>query len=577
MLLRLLREHTRQYRWLILTICLLQAVLVVAALWLPTLNAEIIDNGVAKGDTGYIIRTGILMLGASLLQAAFSIAAIYLSSKTAMGLGRDIRTRIFSHVQTFSEQEVTYFGAPSLITRNTNDVQQVQMLVQMGLAMIVQAPVMLVGGVIMSMRQDLPLSAWLLVLVPAMVGLIGVLVIKAAPHFRAMQVKIDRINGVMREQITGVRVVRAFVREKFEIARFTAASNDLFTTQVKVGTLMAFTLPAVFLVGNLASVGVLWFGGQRIASGAMQVGALTAFITYIMLILTSVLIAAMMFFMLPRAQVSAERIVEVLDTATSVVPPAAPATQAPRDGTVTFTKVGFTYPGASKPVLWDVNFCAEAGKTTAIIGATGAGKTTLINLVPRLFDATNGTVTIGGSDVRDLSASQLAAEVALVPQKAYLFSGTIASNLRYGNPDATDAQLWQALQIAQVAEFVRAYEGGLDGQVAQGGTNFSGGQRQRLAIARALVAKGKVLLFDDSFSALDYATDAALRRALRAEVTQAAIIVVAQRVTSIKTADRIYVLDAGRVVACGTHTQLLEACATYREIVASQLTEQEAR
>lgn len=576
MLIRLLRHHVRGYLGPILLVSLLQLVLVIAALWLPTLNADIIDYGVARGDTGYILRLGAVMLAASLIQASLNVAAVYFASKVAQGMGRDIRARIFAQVQIFSEREVSQFGAPSLITRTTNDVQQVQMLVQMLLTMIVQAPIMLIGAIIMSMRQDVTVASWMLLLLPAMAGLMAFLILKASPLFRSMQTKIDTINAVLREQITGVRVVRAFVREKQETERFTVASDDLRDTQFRVGVLMAFSFPMVFLIGNVASVAVLWFGGHRIDAGQMQVGALTAFIAYIMQIIMSVMFASMVFFMLPRAQVCAERINEVLDTSTSVVPPAAPAPVTIEHGRVQMRDVEFSYPGADQPVLRNIDFIAEPGATTAIIGATGSGKTTLINLIPRLFDVTAGQVLIDGTDVRDLDPETLWHAVGLVPQKAYLFSGTIASNLRYGNQDADDEALWRALDIAQASEFVRALPDGLEAEVSQGGTNFSGGQRQRLAIARALVANAKVLLFDDSFSALDYATDAALRTALAKNVTDTAVIVVAQRVATIRGAQRIYVLEAGQIVAAGTHTELLASSPTYQEIVLSQLSAEEA-
>jgi ATP-binding cassette subfamily B multidrug efflux pump len=573
---RLIRHHLRPYRLQVLIVCIVQFAAVIATLWLPSLNADIIDNGVVTGDTGYILRIGAVMLVASAGQIALTATAVYYASKVAMGVGRDIRARLFAQVQTYSEREVAHFGAPSLITRTTNDVQQVQMLVQMTLTLIIQSPVMLVGGVVMSLRQDLVLSWLLVVLIPLIAALMTFIIAKSTPLFRSMQDRIDRINQVLREQITGVRVVRAFVREPYEQARFARASNDLRDTQLRVGMLMAFSFPLVMLIANLASVAVLWFGGYRIDAGSMQVGAITAFITYIMQILMSVMFASMIFFMLPRAQVCAERINGVLDTTTSVVPPATPTPSPAARGHLEFDAVTFSYPGAAEPVLHSVCLVAEPGTTTAIIGATGSGKTTLVNLVPRLFDVTSGSVRLDGVDVREYDPQVLWGRIGLVPQRPYLFSGTVASNLRYGNSEASEDELWRALEVAQAAEFVRAMPEGLEAPISQGGTNVSGGQRQRLAIARALVRRPNIYLFDDSFSALDYATDAALRAALVPHTRDASVLVVAQRVATIRNAHRIYVLDQGVVVAAGTHDELMASSPEYAEIVLSQISAEEA-
>jgi ATP-binding cassette, subfamily B, multidrug efflux pump len=577
LLYRLIKEYLRPYWRQATYVMVLQLAQTIATLYLPTLNADIIDQGVAVGDTGYILRIGGLMLGISLVQVACSIAAVYFGAHVAMAFGRDIRSGLFRTVQDFSAQEVGGFGAPSLITRTTNDVQQVQMVVLMSLTILVMAPIMLIGGVVLALRQDTTLSALLLVVVPVLAVVVGLIVRRMVPYFRAMQKRIDAINRVMREQLAGLRVIRAFVRERRESERFAVANDALFDTSLRAGRLMALIFPVVMMIMNLTSVGVIWFGAGRIDSGHMQVGALTAFISYIMYILSAVMMSAMIFVMLPRAVVSAERITEVLDTESTVAEPVTPTPLPGRgSGRLEFRDVEFRYPGAERPVLERIDLVAEPGSTTAIIGSTGAGKTTLLNLVPRLFDVTGGQVLLDGTDVRELALDDLWRQVGLVPQKPYLFSGTVASNLRYGNPEATDDDLWHALEVAQAAGFVREMTEGLDAPISQGGTNVSGGQRQRLSIARALVRRPAVYLFDDSFSALDFATDAALRAALVPETRDAAVVVVAQRVATIRSADRIVVLDAGQVVGTGTHDELLASCETYQEIVYSQLSAEEA-
>ncbi len=576
MLLRLLREYLRPYRTQVVFVMLLQLAQTIATLYLPTLNADIIDKGVAVGDTGYILRIGGVMLGISLVQVACSVLAVYFGAQVAMSFGRDLREGLFTRVQDFSAREVGQFGAPSLITRTTNDVQQVQMVVLLTFTIMVMAPIMLVGGVILALQQDVALSGLLLVVVPVLGVVVGLIVSRMVPYFRVVQQRIDAINRVMREQITGLRVIRAFVRERREAERFGEANDALFDTSLRVGRLMSLMFPAVMLIMNVTSVGVLWFGSGRIDAGDMQIGALTAFLSYIMYILMAVMMASMMFVMVPRAVVSSERLTEVLDTESSVVPSAAPVRLEQPRGRLELRDVEFRYPGAERPVLHGIDLVAEPGRTTAVIGSTGSGKTTLVNLVPRLFDATAGTVSIDGVDVRDLAPDDLWSLIGLVPQRPYLFSGTVASNLRYGDPDATDEELWHALEVAQARSFVAEMPGGLDAPIAQGGTNVSGGQRQRLAIARALVRRPAIYLFDDSFSALDFATDAALRAALVPETRHSAVVVVAQRVATIRDADRIVVLDEGAVVGSGTHAELMETCETYREIVFSQISAEEA-
>lgn len=575
-LVRLLMRYLRPYVALITAALVLQLVQTIASLYLPTLNADIIDKGVAAGDSGYIVQTGIVMLGITLIQILCAVAAVYFGARMAMAVGRDLRSGVFNRVLTFSGQEVGRFGAPSLITRSTNDVQQVQQLTLMISTLFVAAPITGIGGIIMALRLDVPLSGVLLVSVPLLVALVGVVIARMAPLFRTMQLRIDSVNRVLREQITGIRVIRAFVREDYEASRFAVTNTDLADVSMATGKLMALMFPLVMLVVNASSVAVLWFGAQRIDSGGMQIGALLAFLSYLMQILMAVMMATFMFVMIPRAEVSAERIQEVLDTESSLTPSEHPVTSLPAHSELRFTDVAFQYPGAEEPVLGNINFVARAGETIGIIGSTGSGKTTLLNLVPRLFETTAGTVSLDGIDVRNIESRTLSRRVGFVPQKPYLFSGTVASNLRYGNPDASDDDLWHALEIAQARDFVENMPGGLQAPISQGGTNVSGGQRQRLTIARALVLKPDVFLFDDSFSALDYTTDAALRGALARETSGTTVVIVAQRVSTVREADSIVVLDRGQVVGIGTHEALMEDNEIYREIVLSQLTAEEA-
>jgi ATP-binding cassette, subfamily B, multidrug efflux pump len=576
MMLRLLRERLAPYRTWLTLVVVFQFVAVVAMLYLPSLNADIIDEGVAKGDTGYILRVGALMLGVSLVQIGCSVSAVWFGARTAMGFGRDVRAVLFHRVGTFSAREVQHFGAPSLITRSTNDVQQVQMLVLMGCTIAVSSPIMMVGGVLMALREDVGLGWVLAVVVPALFVCVGFVVSRMVPSFRAMQARIDEVNRVLREQITGIRVVRAFVREPYEADRFGTANDELTDVAVRAGRWLATMFPLVMLVVNASSVAVIWFGGHRVDNGQMGVGALTAFLSYLMQILMSVMMATFMLMMIPRASVCGDRIVEVLDTHTSVPVPDEPVPTDPAQrGHLDLDRVSFAYPGAESPVLEDVSFSARPGQTVAVIGSTGAGKSTLVNLVPRLFDASAGVVRVGGTDVRRLDPEALWAGIGLVPQRAYLFSGTIRSNLLHGKPDACEDELWAALEVAQGRDFVDALPEGLDAPVAQGGTNFSGGQRQRLAIARALIRRPGIYLFDDAFSALDLATDARLRAALKPTTTEATVVIVAQRVSTIIDADLILVLEEGRVVGRGTHHELLADNETYQEIVTSQLTAEE--
>lgn len=571
-LVRFLRPHQR----LLIAVVVFQLAQSIASLYLPTLNADIIDHGVATGDTDYIMRMGGVMLLITLLQIACAVVAVYFGAKAAMGMGRDVRDAIFSRVGEFSEQEVTRFGAPSLITRSTNDVQQIQQLVLMSCTLMVAAPMLSIGGVIMAVRQDAQLSWLIAVCVPVLLVAVGLIVTRMVPLFRKMQVRIDAVNRVLREQLTGIRVVRAFVREDMETSRFGKANDDVTDVALRAGRLMSLMFPVVMLVMNVSSVAVIWFGSFRIEDGSMQVGTLIAFLSYLMQILMSVMMATFMAVMIPRASVSADRIGEVLDTASSVQPPSNPVAGGIRRGELAMHDVGFAYPGAEQPVLSGVTFTALAGQTTAIIGSTGAGKTTLVNLMPRLFDATSGSVRMDGVDVRDLHPDKLWGHIGLVPQRPYLFSGTVRSNLQYGKPDATEEEMWQALSVAQARDFVEEMEGGLDAAISQGGTNVSGGQRQRLAIARALVKQPELYIFDDSFSSLDTATDARLRQALKRHTNGATLVIIAQRVSSIADADQILVLDDGRIVGQGTHDELLESSETYREIVSSQLASEEA-
>ncbi|MFD9818696.1 ABC transporter ATP-binding protein [Streptomyces violascens] len=576
MLIRLLRSHLGPYKKPIALLVLLQLLQTSATLYLPTLNADIIDNGVVNGDTGYILGHGGIMIAVSLVQVFCNIGAVFYGARTAAALGRDVRAAVFARVQSFSAREVGHFGAPSLITRTTNDVQQVQMLVLMAFTLMVSAPIMCVGGIIMALGQDVPLSAVLLAVVPVLGIAVSLIVRRMRPLFRTMQTRLDTVNRVLREQITGNRVIRAFVRDEYEQDRFKGANTELTDVSLSTGRLMALMFPTVMTVVNVSSVAVVWFGAHRIDSGDMQIGQLTAFLAYLMQIVMAVMMATFMFMMVPRAEVCAERIEEVLGTDTSVVPPKSPVRELRRHGHLEVRGADFKYPGAEAAVLRGVELTARPGETTAIIGSTGSGKSTLLGLVPRLMDATDGQVLVDGEDVRTLDPVLLAKTVSLVPQKPYLFSGTVATNLRYGNPDASDEELWHALEVAQAKEFVGKLEGGLDAPIAQGGTNVSGGQRQRLAIARTLVQRPEIYLFDDSFSALDYATDAALRSALGRETAEATVVIVAQRVSTIRDADRIIVLDEGRVVGTGRHHELMADNETYREIVLSQLTEAEA-
>jgi ATP-binding cassette, subfamily B, multidrug efflux pump len=562
----LLRKFLRPYRREISIVVVLLFAQTMANLYLPSLNADIINKGVVTGDIGVIVQIGLVMLAVTLVLGVISIVTVYFSARTAMAFGRDVRTALFTRVEAFSLRELDHFGTPSLITRNTNDVQQVQMLVFMGMTMLVVAPLTAIGGVIMALRTNVPLSALLL----------GLLMARAVPLFRSMQLKIDRINEVLREALAGVRVIRAFVRTRQEEERFAEANADLTGTTLKVTRLFALMMPALMLIMNASSVAVIWFGARLVDSGSMQIGDLTAFLQYIALILFSVMLAVMMFVMIPRAAASAERIGAVLDTVPDIVESSDP-TRLPDGrgkGLITFDHVRFCYPGAEDPVLDDLTFALRPGWTTAIVGGTGSGKTTLLNLIPRLYDTSSGAVRFDGVDVRELAQSDLWGQLALVPQRAFLFSGTVASNVRFGRPDATDAEVWHALETAQAADFVRTMAEGLDSPVDQGGANLSGGQRQRLAIARALVRRAPVYLFDDSFSALDYATDARLRIALKRNVRDATVVIVAQRVSTILHADQIIVLDDGRAVGIGTHHDLLTSCETYREIVESQLIEE---
>jgi ATP-binding cassette subfamily B protein len=576
MLIRLLRTYLARYRRPITGLLILSLAGTMAALLLPSLNAAIIDEGVAKGDTAFIWRTGGMMLAVTLVQVGCSIWATYLGAKTAMSFGRDVRGALFERVLSFSSRELNHFGAPSLITRNTNDVQQVQMLVLLSCTMFVAAPITMIGGIIMALRTDVGLSWLVAVAMPVLAFSIFLVIRKMGPLFRLMQTRIDTVNRVLREQITGIRVVRAFVREPYETARFARANTELTDTTISVGRYVATIFPIVMFILNVSSVAVLWFGARRIDAGEMQIGALTAFLTYLIQILMSVMMATFLLIIAPRAAVCAERIQEVLNTESSVLPPARPVTELPATGVVAFQDTEFTYPGAESPVLRKISFTAEPGETTAIIGSTGAGKSTLISLIPRLFDATGGSVKVDGVEVRECDPEMLWSRIGLVPQKAFLFTGTVASNLRYGNPDATDEELWHALRVAQAEDFVREMSGQLEAPISQGGTNVSGGQRQRLAIARALVKRPRIFVFDDSFSALDVATDARLRAALQRETAEAAVIIVGQRVATIADADKIVVMEHGEIVGSGTHEELLAHCPTYAEIVDSQLSAAEA-
>jgi len=576
MLVHLIMKHSKPYVGWICAVLVLQLLTTIATLYLPSLNARIIDKGVTLGDVDFIWHTGAVMLGVAFVQVLTAVAAVYFGAKTAMAIGRDLRHEVFTSVTSFSAQDVNKFGAATLITRGTNDVQQVQMLVVMGLNFMITAPIMCVGGVIMALREDPGLSWLMWVSVPIIFVVVGVLVFFLMPLFKQMQTRIDGINGVLREQITGLRVVRAFVRESHETARFEDANAKLTRVGVQVGNLFVLMFPLIGMILHIATAAVLWFGGHRVDDGLVAVGQLTAFLQYLLQILMAVMMGTFMAMMIPRAMVCADRIGEVLDTEPSMTDPATDSPAQPVDGTVVFENVSFGYEGAESHVLSNISFTARPGQTTAIIGSTGAGKTTLLNLIPRLYEASEGRITIGGVPVSELSRDQLSRLVASVPQRPYLFSGTVASNLRFGARDASDDELWAALEIAQASDFVRAREGELDSKVSQGGTNVSGGQRQRLCIARAIAAQPHIYLFDDSFSALDVATDARLRAALEEPTKDATVIIVAQRVSTITGADQIIVIDNGQVSAQGTHEQLLETSETYREIVSSQLAAEEA-
>ena len=575
MLKRLLSSVLTKYRGLLWMVIGLQAVQALAGLLLPTLNSDIINKGVVKNDIGYIWRMGGVMLLVTLAQVVLSVAAVYFGSKVAMGFGRDVRRQLFSQVNAFSTREVAVFGAPSLITRITNDVQQVQMLVLMTCTLILGAPFTAIGGIFMAMGQDIGLSRILMVSIPILAVLLSLIISSMVPTFRKMQERIDRINEILREQLTGIRVVRAFAREPEEAERFSIANDAVTQTALRGGRLQALMFPTATLVVNLSSVAVVWFGADRIAEGTMNPGAMIAFLTYLTQILMSVMMTTWMAALIPRAAVSAERIMEVLETPSSIVIADNPITELSQTAVLQFDHVSFRYPGAEQPVLRDVSFTVRAGETLAIIGSTGSGKTTLMNLIPRLVDATEGTVLLDGVDVRDLAPEALWSRVGIVPQKPYLFSGTVASNLGYGKENATEEEMWEALRIAQAEDFVRAMPEGLNATIAQGGSNVSGGQRQRLAIARALIRRPEIYLFDDSFSALDLATDARLRAALEPYVKEAVVVVIAQRVSTIRNANKIMVLEDGDCVGFGTHDELLASCETYQEIVSSQASAQE--
>ena len=565
----------RPYRRMIGIVILLIAVQAVSNLYLPNLNADIINNGVVKGDDNYILRTGLLMLGITLMLGVAAIVGVYFGAKTAMSIGRDVRSAVFRKVMDFSQKETNVFGTPTLITRNTNDVQQIQMVIVMALNMMIMAPIMSIGGLFMALQEDVPLTGTLVVIVPLVLCVIGVVASIAIPLSRTMQKRTDAINQVMREKLSGVRVIRAFVRTQHEEERFDRANQDLTNTSLKMAQLFSIMMPFLFGVMNLSTVAIIWFGGLRIDSGAMQIGNLTAFLQYVMLILFSVLMASLMFIMVPRAAAASERINAVLDLEGSICDPHTPTEVVDHKGLVTFSGVEFRYPGAEDAVLSDISFTAKPGETTAIIGGTGSGKTTLINLIPRFYDVTAGSVTVDGTDVRNMALEDLWKLVGIVPQKAFLFNGTVASNLRYGDSTATDDDIWHALEVAQATDFVLDKEGQLESEIDQGGSNVSGGQRQRLAIARAIAKRPKIFVFDDSFSALDFKTDQQLRAALREETAEATVIIVAQRVGTIMHADQIVVLDAGRVVGLGTHKELMQTCETYQEIVYSQLSREE--
>ncbi len=572
---RLLATFLGPYRWRIALVMSLVAVQALGNLYLPSLNADIINYGVIRGDTDYILHTGAFMLGVTLVLGVCSIVGVYFGAMTAMAVGRDIRSALFRKVMEFSQQETNVFGTPSLITRNTNDVTQVQMVLVMAFNIMIMAPIMAVGGVVMAIREDVPLSGLLVVIIPTVILVISLVALRALPLFRSLQSKTDRVNQVMREKLAGMRVIRAFARTEREERRFDEANRDLTATQLRVNQLFAMMIPFLFAVMNLSTVAIVWFGGLRIDSGGMQIGNLAAFLQYVMMVLFSVLMAALIFIMVPRAAASAERIQQVLEVEEALCDPDEPQEIAAPRGVVEFRDVEFRYPGAEDAVLCSISFTARPGETTAIVGSTGSGKSTLVNLIPRFYDVTSGAVLVDGVDVRNLRQEDLWRLIGAVPQKAFLFSGSVATNLRYGNELADEAAVWRALTISQAGDFVREMEGGLEAEIDQGGANVSGGQRQRLAIARAVIKEPKIYVFDDSFSALDFATDRRLRRALKAETAESTVIIVASRVGTIMQADQIVVLEDGEIAGIGTHAQLMKECKTYREIVLSQLTEEE--
>lgn len=573
MLIRLLRTYLRPYSRPVAIVVVLVFIQTIGNLYLPNLNADIINNGVVKGDVGYIWKTGAFMLGITAFLGVIAVIAVYWASRASMGVGRDLRAVVFERVQTFSARELNRLGTASLITRNTNDVQQIQLFLQIALTLLVAAPIMAVGGVFMALRADVQLSALLIVVIPVMAAIVAFMLVKGVPLFRSVQGKIDRINQVLREQIMGVRVIRAFIRTDYERSRFDGANADLTSTALQVNRIFVVAFPALMAVMNLTTVAILWFGGHLVSEGSMSIGNLTAFLMYIMQILFAVLMAVAMIILVPRAEASAARINEVVTTEPSIMDPRHPIDPPNPTGDVEFRAVTFGYPGGEQPVLTDLNFELRPGQTTAIIGGTGSGKTTLLSLIPRLFDVSAGSLLVDGVDVRRQSLERLWGRIGLVTQRAYLFSGTVAANLRFGNENASDEELWHALEVAQARDFVEAMPGGLESPIDQGGTNVSGGQRQRLAIARALVKRPAIYLFDDCFSALDAGTDSRLRAALRADTRDSTVVIVAQRVSTIMRADRIIVLDAGRVVGSGAHEDLMESCEPYREIVESQLGE----
>ncbi len=572
----MMSERLARYRGPVALVVALTALQTAVGLYLPNLTANIINDGIAKGNIGYIWDTGALMLGLTLVQGVVAVVAVFWASRISMGVGRDLRDAIFRRVLLFSAREMNHFGTPSLITRNTNDVQQIQIFLQMALTIMVGAPIMMVGGVIMALTEDATLSLLLVVTVPLMAIVVGTMLFVAVPQFQAMQLKIDRINQVLREQITGVRVIRAFVRSGYETDRFAVANADLTSTGLRVNRIFVLAFPTLMGIMNLTSVAVLWFGGGLIGRGQMPIGNMTAFLAYILQILMSVLMAVMMVILVPRAEASAERVNAVIATVPAIASPPDPASPPASSGRIELRNVGFAYPGGEHPVLEGLSFELLPGQTSAIIGGTGVGKTTLLGLIMRSFDVTSGSLLIDGVDVREWSLEDLWAQIGLVPQQAYLFSGTVGDNLRFGRDGASDAELWHALEVAQASDFVAAMGGQLEATIDQGGTNVSGGQRQRLSIARALVKQPRIYLFDDCFSALDAATDARLRAALKAETSQSSVVIVAQRVSTILSAEQIIVLDGGRVVGSGTHAELLTSCTAYREIVASQLGEEAA-